>query len=360
MPLPVKTEPLQRSEFDRDMIDAELMARLVSQCDLRGYDAPLWAYFRYPNLLTSAARSKASLTGLRPSREQLACVLFDVQLQVLRGIGFRYGYTANKSLWLPGEAAKSMELSCLGLTRSFAALLYAFGFKPEELYAHKSNPTDDVNVKLAMREAFDAADVQGADGAKVTAPYDPATSPPTADELSNGFKLVRSGPGLFAVGMVPRDPFLNHYCVYVEAGFTFPYFDPLSGGRYKNGQGDLFAAYNASTGPEMTYQGEKVKVYAGDDPRARLYKVPAKMDFPGSVDFARARKKYDHEIQGLWLVIDPEDWTAQAAPRPRRRCNALTVSQFEPFAQGGPASPVGPGRHPDKIVELYGSKPANT
>jgi hypothetical protein len=326
MPLPVEYDDVDADTFDTSITDPRIIHQLVSQSNLRGADGAVWAAFRRQDLLSSQQKSQAWFHWRRLSQEELACLLFDVQLQILRRYNFKYSYMANFPVFMEGLDLKKLELSCLGCARSFAGLLHAFGFAPNQLKYQKSNPKDNPTIKIVIRAAA-TGDVRGAAGPAVGAAYDMDRGAPTrADELSNGFKLTHTD-GRFTVAMVSRDPFLNHYCVFVDAGFTFPYFDPLTGGRYKNGQKDLFAAYQRWDRNGLRFRGEEVPTYCSQESyQTRIYRVPPGLCLHGSPDMLAARQKYDKELGDLWFIVDPADWLAQVPARGHHRGGHVLIA----------------------------------
>jgi hypothetical protein len=355
MPLPLATldMPKDADRYWTVMADPHLVRKLVSDSDLRGCGGALWRAFRYPDQLTLAQKAQAALYLSKLTRAQMAGVLFDVLLQILRRLGARYDSFANMPLFMPGAIGKdgSLDISCKGCTLSFAGLLYAFGFHPDQLKAHVSNVTTDPTVKVAMRPRSSWGDVRASNSG---VSYDYDVSAPIHEELTNGFKLLSYPGDLFDVAMVPRDPFNNHYCLYVqEPGLDYAYFDPLTGARYRSGQDDLFGGYKQWTGHGLKYGGAEVEVFRHiDDPLSRLYRVPDKLDFPGNSDFGRARAKYAAMDGDLWLLIDADDWGPQL-PVQRRRGAAQGASRF-PVAAGGhrPAA-----LHPDKVPRPLRDRP---
>ena len=326
MSLPVENVAFSNEVFDSSVTEPAVVHRLVSESNLYGHEGSVWERFRYSKLLNEDQTRKALLNKTRLQPEELACLLFDVQMQVLRRLKFKYSYTNNMSVFSTDMAKVGTDLSCLGCTRSFAGLLYSFGFEPKVLKCQKSNPTDNDAVKVVMKPAFPDI-IQGFHGSAVVVPYDYDTMSPTIDELSNGFKPVSLFTGGFAVKMTPRDPFLNHFCVYVDAGFRNPYFDPLTGARYPNGQGDLFAAYQRWSVGDVMCGAENVMVYCQNDQiQSRLYSIPKSINFDGNPDFTLARNKYSSEMLQLWLLIDPADWTAQSEAITRPRADAMSAT----------------------------------
>jgi hypothetical protein len=333
------------------MGDPRLVHRLVGASDLRGCGGALWRAFRYPDQLTLAQKAQAALYMSKLTRAQMAGVLFDVMLQILRRLGAKYHTGQNMSLFMPGIIGDDgLDISCKGCTLSFAGLLYAFGFRPDQLKAHVSNVTGDPDIKVAMMPRSSWGVVR-ASNSEVTYDYD--VSAPIHEDPTNGFKLLSLGGDLFDVAMVPRDPFNNHYCLkVVEPGLDYPYFDPLTGARYRNGQDDLFAGYKQWAGHGLKYGGAEVEAFRHiDDPLSRLYRVPATLDFPGNPDFGRARAKYAAMDGELWLLIDADDWGPQM-PVPGRR-GAQGASRF-PVAGGGRATRW---LHPDKVLDLFATNP---
>ena len=129
--------------------------------------------------------------------------------------------------------------------------------------------------------------------------------------------------------------------------FAFPYFDPLEGARSKNGQPDMFSEYKKMD-VQMSCGNEPVDVYfRPDDHRYRLYSVPSavKVDY-GNELLELMRAKY--QDQGLWILIDPEDWTDVAPPSVGRPRSNAVVSRTRLRGNA-----VGPWAiHPPKINRL--------
>src|SRR5262245_5109415 len=128
MPLPLATldMPKDTDRYWTTSADPYLVHRLVSDCNLRGCGGALWRAFRYPDRLTLAQKAQAALYPSKLTRAQMAGVLFDVILQILRRLGAKYDSFQNMSLFMPGIIGKdgSLDISCKGCTMSFACLLY--------------------------------------------------------------------------------------------------------------------------------------------------------------------------------------------------------------------------------------------
>src|SRR5262249_50170209 len=155
----------------------------------RGCGGALWRAFRYPDQLTLGQKAQAALYLSKLTRAQMAGVLFDVMLQILRRLGAQYDTGPNMSVFHKNALGKNGHpfLSCMGCASSSAGLLYAFGFRPDQLKSHKSNPYGDPAVKVAMRPRSSWGAVR-ASNSEVTYDYD--VSAPIHEELTNGFKLL--------------------------------------------------------------------------------------------------------------------------------------------------------------------------
>lgn len=353
MPLPAENVAFSNEVFDSSVTEPKVVHRLVNESNLYGLEGAIWERFRYPKLLNEDQTKKALLNKTRLQPEELACLLFDVQMQILRRLKFKYSYTQNMSVFSTDLAVVGTDLSCLGCTRSFAGLLYSFGFDPKVLKCQKSNPQDNDAVKVVMKPDFPDT-IQGFHGATVQVQYDYDTMSPTTEELSNGFKPISLLTGGFAVKMTPRDPFLNHFCVFVDSGFRFPYFDPLTGARYPNGQGDLFAAYQRWSVGDVMCGAEKVMVYCQNDQmQSRLYSIPKNLNFDGNPDFVQARHKYSTEMLQLWLLIDPADWMAQAEAITRPRAMAATEPPSLQRQRANATTETMLKQHPPLIRKLF-------
>jgi hypothetical protein len=359
MPVSVQNLSFEREVFDLDITSPTVVIQLMRAANLHGLDGVIWDSFLYSEKLPDDLKRQALLNQTKLSRESLACLLFDVFMQILKKLKFKYSYTQNMSVFSTDFAVEGTEISCLGCTRSFAGLLYNFGFKPQTLKFQKSNPADNDNIKIVMKPTI-LNTVQGYDGQSLSTKYDVNQCPPTGQELSNGFKLQQSANGSFALEMAPRDPFLNHFCVFVDDGFQYPYFDPLTGGRYQNGQTDLFAAYQRWNVGDLMYGSQSVMVFQHtDDPKSRLYSIPdpANADFDRNPQFTAAKIKYKSENLKLWMLIDPEDWLQSTVPLAgRHRANAMVggaPSLVMPRQRANAMTGQMLAQHPPKILNLF-------
>ncbi len=378
MSLPTTNTLFAKDAFDTDFANVpRIVKRLVFEngLNLYGSEGLLLESFRFQQLLSDTQKKQALFNKTRLSKEGLACLLFDVLNQILRKLNFKYSYGQNHSVFSDGGASENMELSCMGCTGSFAGLLYNFGFEPGTMYAHVSNPTNNDALKVSMKQTLSPDAVKGFRGSNPDVAYNADAMAPTHDELSNGFKLQTLLSGGHAVKMVPRDPFLNHYTLFVDAGFAFPYFDPLIGARYKGGQGDAFNGYQRWHTGGFTYNHETVEVFKHtENDQLRLYSVPGGIDFATNPDFAKAKIKYLPEGLKIWILIDTDDWMQNTATTTRHRSGnapapalAAQVPRVNSVVQmGGHRTPAqvgghraAPARqstvaHPPNITQLYG------
>jgi hypothetical protein len=361
MPLTTGTIAISESFLkEKDACDPKLVLDIVSSCNLFGQDGAVWKRFRFPNILPERYHGAIWTNKIALSEEELACLLFDVMMQYMTRKKLVYVYTSAGGLF-GADPNDNGKINCKDCATSFATLLYAFGFDACNLVYNHSNPEDRSTIKIMAKTAAEVGQgtVQGYSGAVVEVDVDAASMPgiPLADSISNAFKPKYQGASP-AVEMCDRDPFLNHFVLYVSGlGFSFPYFDPLLGRRYKNGQEDLFTAYYRNAGGDLQYRyggNETVQMFARlDQPNARLYSVPAKMSFR-EPSFQKAKARYID--QGLFLVIDQADWQLQPtkAPmdgRPRANVDAPLPAMM---SGRGRSNQITTFSHPRIILDVCG------
>lgn len=357
MPLHTDNRLFDPNTLHRDILDPRIVKNLVFDggTDFKGAKETLMANFRFKELLSATDRARSNIARLTSvSREELACVLFDILGQILKRYSCKYDYTEVASVFAPEQAVDGMIISCMSCTASLGSLLYCFGFDPAKLYKQVSNMSNNNAVKVLIKQTLDPATVKGYQGRNTAVAYDAATMAPIKDEVTNGFKLQSSPNGAQTVKMVPRDPFLNHYTLFVDDGFVFPHFDALLGARYKTGQGDAFSGYQRWHTGGFQYRGQEVEVFKhGENEKARLYSVPDNLTFTNA-DYITAHAKYSSKGLKLWIVIDAEDWL------PVQRVRPAAPPAWVPGVLGRakPAVVIGAARansvtHPPSIHQLF-------
>jgi hypothetical protein len=360
-----------------DILDLALLSEFMRQRvilhgllheDVGQYQGALLERFRGP--MTPEETRRALFNTTRLSAEQKACLLFDLYVSYFDELdeeAYDYDYMCARPLFSSeyfasnGQRIQKIFMNCRGHATNFAVLLYAFGFDWANMYWQVSNPSDDRSTKVVKKPAvrIGADEIQGHHGIAVVTPGRPTGDEglfgPSRQARSNGFRLFERPDGSRPRGVAThlqlsdRDPFLNHYILCVKnLALAFPYFDPLEGARYKNGQADMFYEYRRM-GVQMSCGDEPVEIYyRTEDHRYRLYSVPraVRVDY-GNELLELMRAKY--QDQGLWLLIDPEDWADPAPPSGGRPRSNAVVSRSRPRSNA-----VGPWAiHPPKIKRLF-------
>src|ERR1700761_361780 len=99
--------------------------RLVKECNLYGYEGLVWQKFRYQQLLTPDLQRLALMNMFKLQKEDFACLLFDVQMQILKKLNFVYETTQGMPVFHPDFCRDRQPLSCIGASSSFVGLLYS-------------------------------------------------------------------------------------------------------------------------------------------------------------------------------------------------------------------------------------------
>lgn len=338
---------------DRSVCDPLKVIEIVSSCNTYGKEDALWGSFRLLNALPPSRKRAFVPTQATLAREERACLLFDIMMQYLKREKFVYTYTSGGGGLFGSSPIDNGAINCKDCATSFASLLYAFGFDPANLFWNLSNPDDSRDIKVMAKPELETLDgtIMGYKGSDISIAPDAPKMPgvPLVNGRSNAFRLKYQKTSVMT-DPCDRDPFLNHFVVFVDGlNFNFPYFDALTGRRYKNGQQDLFTMYHHNPAGDLHYwhgNNESVQMYAREEsPDARLYTVPQSMSFQ---EAAFQQAKLIFKDQGLFFVIDPPDWHL----KPVTPARPQTPPQTRPMMMGHQR--MSTFSHPEIILEALG------
>lgn len=257
--------------------------------------------------------------------EAVAFAAFQAYVRYVEESRFVYSFTQVGVPWDSGAWVNGvLRGNCMNLALGFNYLLQHLGVPVAFLGLQQSHPQNKGLGKIAQKPSgrLYRGNVRGVTTLGGTWEYITNPYPQARITATNAMHIRRGAwfPGRHYNNQVVtkshRDVFDNHWCSRLKLqGVAFPFFDPLVGARYRNGQDDMFESYGRfGNFAYKTYPTNPVYC-SGDDPRTLVYAVPEEFHditrdgtFRAMKVASKAAANADPEVKMYWQVDAGLDW----------------------------------------------------
>lgn len=278
-----------------------------------------------PRLTSFVAQASLPPFAGGSTAERVVFAAFQAYCRFIERSNFVYSFTQVGVPW-DNEAWRTGVLrgNCMNLALGFNYLLQHIGVPVAFLGLQQSQPANGGLGKISQKagERLVAGDVRGVSA--LDAPYEYAAVPyPQARITATNAVHIRRGmwfPGRHYENQVVtkshRDVFDNHWCSRLKLnGIRHPFFDPLVGARYRNGQDDMFESF-VRIGALAYKEFADNPVYRSvDDARTLLYAIPPRFHdvtsdgtYRAMLAASRAAANDDPDVRMFWRIDPGLDW----------------------------------------------------